>query len=71
MKIIDELFSDKSGTGMFHDAVFEATAESVDDDELKKIFLRLPERVRYDAHQWGLGDTVFRYNAYVFLKGKK
>lgn len=68
MKSINDLFC-KHGVASFHDAVLEATSKSCTDAELLVIFSQLPIPVQAIAHQWGLSDTVFRDEAYRYLRG--
>jgi len=39
--------------------------------EQRKIFEKLPEEVRNIAHCWGLNDTVFRDEAFVYLRDNR
>jgi hypothetical protein len=64
----DQLFSDKSEWGSFHDVVYEVTGNSMSPEELRKVFYTLPGNIRNKAHEWGLSDTVFRDDASVFLR---
>lgn len=54
----------------FHDCVYEATNVSYDNEQLKEIFLSLPDEITMTAEQWGLSDTVFRDAVYTHLKEK-
>ncbi len=66
----EELFSSVSEWGGFHDVVVELTGESLGPKQLRVLFDSLPEQTRNIAHCWGMSDTVFRDEAYVFLSKK-
>ena len=66
MKTTEDLFADDGWEGL-HDVVVQLDGKSRTKDEIRAIFNRLPERVKDTAHQWGLSDTVFRDEAYVYL----
>ncbi len=66
MTIIDSLFEDDAWYP-FHDAVYEATNVSHPKEKLKELFLELPKDVQQTAFTWGLSDTVFRDEVYVFV----
>jgi len=66
---VESLFRSDS-TGSFHDAVHEAIGKSYSDNTLKKLFYVLPENIQNHAFDYGLSDTVFRDNVYVFLQQK-
>jgi hypothetical protein len=70
MRTADQLFADDNGWRSFHDAVLEVDGKERSKEELRPIFDALPEPIRDTAHQWGLGDTVFRDAAYSHLKKK-
>ena len=53
---------------MFHDVVLDAIGKDLDKDILFKIYETLPESIRCTAEQWGLSDTVFRDEAYEWIK---
>lgn len=63
--------TDPTEWASFHDTVLEATEQDASQDELERIFETLPEQVQGIAGLWGLSDSVFRDEAYVFLKEKK
>jgi len=67
--IVNNLFEDY-GAALFHDTVYEATNVSHSEDKLKEIFYTLPKNIQMTAMEWGLSDTVFRDEAYVFIKEK-
>lgn len=61
----------KSDTcGSFHAVVCEATGVSHSNEKLKQIFFTLPKHIQMIAIQWGLSDTVFGDEAYIFIKEK-
>lgn len=69
--IVNSLFAECShGVGSFHDTVYEATGVSHSNEKLKKIFFTLPKHIQMIAIQWGLSDTVFGDEAYIFIKEK-
>lgn len=70
MYTTDELFSDVSEWGGFHDVVFNVQGKSLDPEELREVFESLPETIRNIAHSWGCSDTVFRDEASVYLRKK-
>ena len=57
----------KDEIASFHDCVFEAIGKSRNEEELKLIFLSLPDSITITALEWGLSDTVFREEVYVYL----
>lgn len=67
MKTTDELFAGDDW-GSLHDVVVEFDGKSRTKEEIRAIFDKLPERMRNTAHLWGLSDTVFRDEAYVYLR---
>lgn len=50
-----------------HGVIFEVKGFSPTDDEIQKIWDRLPEDIQGTAIQWGCNDTVFRDNMYEWL----
>jgi len=58
----------KHDVGSFHDCVYEVNQVSHTDDELRDIFLSLPDDMIGTAYSWGLSDTVFRDSVYVYLR---
>jgi len=69
--IVNNLFEDDVGIALFHDAVYDAIEVSHPPEKLKEIFLTLPQNIQIIALQWGLSDTVFRNEAYSFIKVKR
>jgi hypothetical protein len=51
-----------------HDVVYEVTGYSYTNEELLKIFIKLPEDILLDAAKWGMNDTVVRDNIYEHLE---
>lgn len=74
MKTVNELFEDKDEVASFHDCVVEALSWSYEQgkaltpETLRKVFDALPEHVRDVAHSWGMSDTPFRDDAFVFIR---
>jgi len=69
--IVNKLFDEcELSVGSFHDTVYEATGVSHSNEKLKEIFYTLPKDIQMIALQWGLSDTVFGDEAYVFIKEK-
>jgi hypothetical protein len=64
----DELFADLDNE--FYDIVAEIDlpySKKLTIDHLRILFGRLPEDIRNLAHSWGMGDTVFRDDAYEYF----
>lgn len=55
----------------FYDVVFDSIGKKCNEDELKIIYNLLPHHIKSICEEWGMGDTVFRDNAYQFLKENK
>lgn len=66
----DQLFAG-DGWESFHDVLFELDEQERTPEQLRLVFEALPEVVRDIAHCWGLGDTVFRDEAFVYLRDKR
>ena len=63
--------SDSALNGIsLHDVVFNVTGKSVKNEELESIFNTLPSHLKHLAYEWGMNDTVFRDDTYVYLKEK-
>lgn len=54
-----------------HDAVFDATGKSLNDDELMELWIKLPCRIQDLAEEWGFNDTEFREKIHVWLKEQR
>lgn len=54
-----------------HDVIAELGGEKLSDDQLLEVFLSLPKHIQMIAHEWTCSDTVFRDEAYVYLRDKK
>lgn len=73
MIAIDELFSGDEWRS-FHDVLSELDAVAsratpgYSRAQCRKAFEILPTHIRDIAHAWGMGDTVFRDDAYVWLR---
>lgn len=66
--------SDSSQWDAFHDVLADVmTCKNINDktllnpQSLVKIYNRLPENIKSIAREWGMGDTVFRDAAHVWL----
>ena len=68
MRTKAELFASPHGVNSFHDVLVELKARDYSDDELKAAFDQLPIPIQDVAFQWGLADTVFRDDAFVFFR---
>jgi hypothetical protein len=68
--IKDEIWkeSTKGCRDSFHDVVFEATGEDLDEYQLKRLFVCLPSSICHEALEWGISDTLVRESIYRFLK---
>jgi len=53
-----------------HDILFELTERSVDNDTCQYVWDNLPKEIQSTAIQWGTSDTVFRDQAYSYLKNE-
>lgn len=62
--IVNSLFEDYA---RFHDVVFEATGVSHPKEKLIELFLKLPHPIQMTAFGWGLSDTIFSDEAYVYI----
>lgn len=71
MYTTDELFEDKGEWAAFHDVVYDVINTSLTPKELRGVFETLPTGVRDVAHCWGLSDTVFKDEAYAWMKAQK
>lgn len=73
MYTVDELFSNDEWFS-FHDVLSELDHEAgrsrreYSREHCRVLFEALPETVRDTAHQWSLGDTEFRDEAYCWLR---
>lgn len=54
----DEALFDKYGIGSFRDAVLQGSGISLEPEQLRRLFLRLPSQLQTNARAWGLSDTV-------------
>lgn len=51
-----------------HDTVLDATGQSLTDAELRQLLTKLPEELREQVDEWGLGDTDVREQIYAHLQ---
>ena len=56
------------GMASLHDAVFEATTQSLDEPDLLVLLESLPSALLLDALKWGLSDTQVRDDIYEIVK---
>lgn len=52
----------------FHDVLYDLTGHSYTDDELKPLFLGLPDNIKGLAYMWGPSDSEFRDSCYTHFK---
>ena len=64
----EELFQNDFGLNSLHDIFVEFIDKQLKDEMVLELFDRLPEHTRNEAHCWGLSDTVFRDDAYLFFR---
>ena len=67
-KRLADLLFDQGEWDSFHDVVLDAMKLSLNQEGLEAIFWQLPDHTIDSAFQWGLSDSVFRDDAYVFLQ---
>ena len=68
MIIEKKIILEQSDFDILHDVILEVSEKSRSNEEIEKIWQNLPEGIRLQAEQWGVGDTVVRDNIYEFLK---
>lgn len=61
-------FIEHENVDRMHDAILCACDISLGDDDLRKLFILLPEYVRNEALSWGTNDTVFGDLVYTYAK---
>jgi len=66
MMIVNSLF-EGDDWHRFHDAIVEVTDVSHDKEKLKELFLQLPKTIQQTAFDWGLSDTVFGDEVFVYV----
>ena len=66
-KITVEREFDRNDWAGFHDAVLDATDKSPNQQELIKIWKKLPIDIKLTAMEWGMGDTVFGDQVYTWI----
>lgn len=59
-----------TGWHSLHDCVWETTGVSHSKEELKELFLSLPDDLIAEALEYGLSDTCWREAVYKHLKDK-
>jgi hypothetical protein len=64
--LTNQVFKSDEGHG-FHDAIFEATGESLTPENLRLYFGDLSQHLQALALLWGLSDTEFRDEVYENL----
>lgn len=69
----DELFADRGSDALYDvfvglDLINGVEPQDRSPQRLRVLFECLPERIRNIAHEWGLGDTVFRDEAYCYFR---
>lgn len=64
--IVNYLFGGHEWYG-FHDAVLEATGVSHSKEKLKELFLELPKDIQQTGIEWGLSDTEFGGQVFVYI----
>ena len=52
----------------FHDVCLELCGESLSYEKLQYYFNLLPRHIKFIAFEWTTSDTVFRDEAYSYLK---
>ena len=65
MKITVEL--EREDFDAMHDVIFEVKDYKPTDEEIQKIWNKLPEHIQGTALQWGCSDRVFRGELYEWL----
>jgi hypothetical protein len=68
--LADTLFAGRDFMEL-HDVLAEIEDREYTKEECRAAFLRLPYNIQAIAVSWGLDDTVFRDEAYVFLRDNK
>lgn len=70
MKTSEELFDESNDEDLrvFHDVVIDNLNVSLSEEELKDIFKKLPENIQEIGIEWGLSDSVFTGDSYVFIR---
>lgn len=59
---------DRDDWNAFHDVVYDVLGEPPDDYKLGALFAVLPEHIQMKAVEWGMGDSVFRDDAYLWFQ---
>jgi hypothetical protein len=70
MNKIEDYNFDKNDWAHFHDVILDVTWNNgkinLNQEEMEKLFWILPEDMRMDAHKWGMNDTLWRDNLWVW-----
>jgi hypothetical protein len=66
----DNLFKDNDWFS-FHDCLSDVVPADYTEEECREVFEILPDHIQLLAVEWRLSDTVFRDDAYVFLKDNR
>jgi hypothetical protein len=65
MKVYIEL--EKEDLDHMHDVIFEVIDREPTEEEIRRVWGELPDRIKGIATQWGTSDTVFRDSMYEWL----
>lgn len=75
MKNIKDYNFDKNDWAHFHDVIIDVTWNNgkinLNQGEMEQLFLELPEDMRLDAKKWGMSDTSWGDNLYVWYERNK
>jgi hypothetical protein len=75
MNKIEDYNFDKNDWAHFHDVILDVTWNNgkinLNQEEMEKLFLELPEDMRMDAHKWGMNDTPWRDSLWVWYERNK
>ena len=65
MKVKIEL--EQEDLGYIHDVILNVISRKPTDEEIRRVWEELPDRIKVTAIEWGTNDTVFRDNMYEWL----
>jgi len=70
---LEELWNDTENhdKNSLHDVMYEANNVEPSEEEVKKLFLKLPRSIIGDIVSWGLSDTVVRDSIYTFIQSER
>ena len=75
MKNIEDYAFDENDWAHFHDVIIAATwydgKLNLNQEEMEQLFLVLPEYMRIDAYKYGMGDSPWREDLYMWYKENK